>query len=79
MMMMMNKSDIANYAYDTTPHSVETTMYSILNSFETDTHTWFRDNYLQLNADKCHILISNLNKDINVREEVIECSTLSNY
>ena len=76
----VNKSDIANYADDTTPYSVDTNMEPLLNSLETDTNTlikWFSDNYLKLNADKCHLLISNHNKDIhiNVEEEVIECST----
>ena len=36
---------------------------------------WFRDNYLKLNADKCHLLISNHSHDIeiNVENEIIEC------
>ena len=36
---------------------------------------WFRDNFLKLNADKCHLLISNKSKEIeiNVEEETIEC------
>ena len=45
----IDKSDIANYADDTTPYSVNTTMDSLLNSLEVDTHTlaeWFCDNYL---------------------------------
>ena len=76
----VNTCDIANYADDTTPYSVDIFMDSLLNSLEADTHTfikWFRNNYLQLNADKCHLLISNHNKDININvgEEVIECST----
>ena len=50
-----------------------------MNSLETDTDTlvkWFSDNYLQLNAKKCHLLVTKHNKDIfiNVEEEVIECS-----
>ena len=38
---------------------------------------WFRDNYFQLNADKCHLLISKHCKEIfiNIDEEVIECSS----
>ena len=55
-------------------------MEVLLGSLETDTSTvikWFRDNYFQLNADKCHLLISKHNKEIfiNVEEEVIECSS----
>ena len=52
---------------------------TLLNYLETYTNTlvkWFSDNYLKLNADKCHLLISKHNKDIhiNVEEEIIECS-----
>ena len=75
----VNKCNIANYADDTTPYSEDTTIHVLLNSLETDTDTliqWFSDNSLQLNADKCHLLISKRNKDIfiNVEAEVIECS-----
>ena len=76
----MNKCDITNYADDTTPYAVGTTMDTLLNSLEKDTKIlikWFRDNYFQLNADKCHLLISNHSKDIliNVEDEIIECSS----
>ena len=76
----VSKCDITNYADDTTPYSVEETMDTLLGSLETDTSTlikWFRDNYFQLNADKCHLLISKHSNDIfiNVEEEVIECSS----
>ena len=65
----VNKGDIANYADDTTPYVVEKTMMILIQ--------WFRDNYLKLNADKCHLLISNHSKDItiNVEEELIECES----
>ena len=70
---------IADYADDITPYSVDAKMEPLLNSIGTDTNTlikWFNDNYLKLNADKYHLLISNHNKDIhiNIEEEVIECS-----
>ena len=62
------------------PHAVGTTMDTLLNSLEKDTKIlikWFRDNYFQLNADKCHLLISNHSNDIliNVEDEIIECSS----
>ena len=74
----VSKCNIANYADDTTPYSIEKTMDSLLNSLELDTEIlvkWFRDNYLKLNADKCHLLVSGHSKDIyiNVEEEIIEC------
>ena len=76
----MNKCDITNYADDTTPYAVGTTMDTLLNSLEKDTKIlikWFRDNYFQFNADKCHLLISHHSKDIliNVEDEIIECSS----
>ena len=75
----VNKSNIANYADDTTPYSVDAKIEPLLNTLETDTETlikWFNNNYLKLNADKCHLLISNHNTDIHIKvgEEVIECS-----
>ena len=54
-------------------------MDALLNSLGKDTKIiikWFRDNYFQLNADKCHLLISHHSKNIliNVEDEIIECS-----
>ena len=76
----INKSDIANYADDNTPYVIEKTIDSLLESLENDTTAlikWFKDNYLKLNADKCHLLISNHSRGIviNVEEERIECET----
>ena len=63
----VNKCDITNYADDTNPYAVDTTMDAFLNSLWKDTKfiiKWFRDNNFQLNADKCHLLISHHSKDI---------------
>ena len=78
MFYFLTKSDIANYADDTTPFTVNKYMDSLLDVLENDTDTlinWFRENYLKLNADKCHLIVSNHSKDIviNVGGEVIEC------
>ena len=57
------------------------TIDSLLESLEKDDTAalikWFRDNYLKLNADKCHLLISRHNRDItiNVEEAIIECES----
>ena len=74
----VNKCDIANYADDTTPFTIDKTMDALLDSLEKDVNIlnkWFQDNYLKLNADKCHLLISSHSKDIemNVGKEIIEC------
>ena len=75
-----NKCDIANYADDTTPYSVEKSMDTLVSSLETDTNIfikWFRDNYFKLNADKCNLIISKQSEgiSINIVDEIIECSS----
>ena len=74
----VNKSDLTNYADDTTPYAIDTNTDALVQSLENDTLIlikWFRDNYLQLNADRCHLLITNHDNGIpmNVGNEVIEC------
>ena len=74
----VNKCDIANYADDTTPFTIDKTMDALLDSLENDVNIlikWFQDKYLKLNAYKCHLLISSHSKDIemNVGKEIIEC------
>ena len=71
--------DLANYADDTTPYSIETSMNTLLQSLYKDTSIlirWFKNNYLQLNPDKCKLLVSNREKDISIiiNNEVIECN-----
>ena len=64
----VRKSHIANYADDNTPYSIDTTIDSLLSSLKYDTDTliqWFSDNYLKLNADKYHLLISKHSKDMS--------------
>ena len=67
-----------NYADDTTPYVIDTNTDALIQRLENETlilTKWFSDNYLQLNADKCHLLITNHDNDIpmNVGNEVIEC------
>ena len=74
----MTKGDIANYADDTTPYSVKTTTDALMHALETDTNIlikWFQDNYLKLNTDKCHLLVSTHKERvfINAADDIIEC------
>ena len=71
--------DVANYADDTTPYTIDSTIELLLRHLHRDTATlnkWFKDNYLQMNPDKCKLLISNRDKDISIilNEEMIECT-----
>ena len=75
----VDKSDLANYADDTTPHTVEITIDSLLQCLHKDISVlinWFKDNYLQMNPDKCKLIISNRDKDLSliIDNDVIECS-----
>ena len=55
-------------------------MCTLLQNLYKDTSVlikWFKDNYLQLNPDKCKLLISNYDKEISLilNNEIIECSS----
>ena len=72
--------DIANYADDNTPYTTGSKIDTLLQNLYTDTSLlskWFKENFLRMNADKCHLLISNRDKDISIilENEVIECSS----
>ena len=48
-------------ADDTTPHSCGCNVNEVLTDVEHDSSIlleWFRDNFMTLNADKCHLLLS---------------------
>ena len=48
MFYFVGSSDVANYADDITPYTLNKTMDALLNSLENDTSTltrWFYDNY----------------------------------
>ena len=71
--------DIANYADDNTPYATEKKVDSLIHILENNAlelRTWFHDNYLKMNADKCKLLVTNHHDDIsiNVDNEVITAS-----
>ena len=75
----VQESNLANYADDTTPYTINITIEPLLRCLYNDTMIlikWFKVNYLQMNPDKCKLLISNKDKDISIiiDNEVIECS-----
>ena len=75
----VKECDIANYADDNTPYTTDRKIDILLQKLYTDTSLlsiWFKDNFLQMNADKCHLLISNRDNDVSMilENEVIECN-----
>ena len=55
------ETDIANYADDNTPYTIENNVDSVIKTLENDATIlikWFDDNYLKMNEDKCHLLLT---------------------
>lgn len=56
-----DQTDVCNYADDTTFHACDQDLGSLLQRLEHDSLLaieWFESNYMKLNGDKCHLLIS---------------------
>ena len=62
---VVNSTDIANYADDNTPYATAIDIDSLLASPEVASNslfTWFDNNLMKSNADKCHLLVSSNEK-----------------
>jgi hypothetical protein len=60
LLLFIQNSDICNYADDTTIYACDKKLDNITHKLENDCHValdWFADNYMKLNADKCHLLV----------------------
>ena len=52
--------DIASYADDNTPHTYDSDLYTVLSKLKNCTDslfTWFKENHMKPNGDKCHLLV----------------------
>ena len=52
---------MCNFADDTTFHACDSILEDLVNRLEHDTNLargWFDCNYMKLNQDKCHLIIS---------------------
>ena len=61
----VNSTDIANYADDNTPYATANDIDSLIASLEEASKslfTWFDNNLIKSNADKCHLLVSSNEK-----------------
>ena len=60
LLLFIQNSDICNYADDTTIYACNTNLDNISERLENDCGLaleWFADNFMKLNADKCHLLV----------------------
>ena len=61
MFFAVNDIDIASYANDNTPYMIIDNVDDLIASLEKASNglfEWFKNNILQSNADKCHLLVS---------------------
>ena len=59
MFMGLTDTEVCNYADDTTLYACNKSLQNVVNSLERDTQkiiTWFPDNYMRLNEEKCHLM-----------------------
>ena len=57
----LKEVDICNFADDTTPYVCDSNLKSVVEKLEYNSElaiAWFETNYMKLNTDKCHLLIS---------------------
>ena len=63
MFLFLENNNIAAYADDNTPYAFGSNCESVTNSVVKPVNgmkTWFKFNYMKLNSDKCHLILSNL-------------------
>ena len=67
----INSTHVCNFADDTSLNAFNKNIKELFHDLESDTLStiaWFQDNYMKLNNDKCHFLISgNLHENLFVR------------
>ena len=76
--LFLPQTKIANYADDNTPCEIENSIRDVISKLEYDMKlltTWFENNYMASNDDKCKLIITNEeNSFANIEKEKITCS-----
>ena len=60
--------NIVSYADDNTPHTCDSDLYTVLNKLKICTDslfTWFKENHMKPNGDKCHLLVT-IEKSVSI-------------
>ena len=61
MFLQMKEIDLVGYADDNTPYTQGSSCESVTNTLVqsvNDFMIWFNNNYMKLNSDKCHLILS---------------------
>ena len=75
----IKETELTNYADDNTPYAINSDVDKLIESLENDSSIlikWFSDNYLVMNADKSHLLVTKHHENVflEVDNEIIEGS-----
>ena len=74
---MFFECDIASYADCNTLHTYDSDLYTVLSKLKNCTDslfTWFKENHMKPNGDKCHLLVTT-EKSVSIN---IDGSNLTN-
>ena len=76
--LVLDKTEIANYADDNSTYTVKETVGEMLKILETETTivlNWFKLNEMKSNNDRCHLIVANNdNISVSLGNEIIESS-----
>ena len=78
---MVTDTAVCNFAYDTTTFAADCQLDKVLERLETDAlilSKWFPENFMKLNAGKCHLLTFGTNQDeikMKIGEAIVEESS----
>ena len=81
-MLFIQDSDICNYADDTTIYTCNKNLDNIVHELENDSTIalkWFADNFMKLNADKCHLLVLGQRCDDPVTVRIGSANVVNGY
>ena len=70
----VNSTDIANYDDDNTPYATVNdidSLIALLEEVSKSLFTWFHNNLMKSNADKCHLLVSS-NEKVTIKISTLE-------
>ena len=82
LLIFIQDSDKCNYADDTTIYTCNKNLDSIVHKLENDSTIalkWFADNFMKLNADKCHLLVLGQRCDDSVTVSIGSAKVVNSY
>ena len=82
LLLLIQDSDVCNYADDTTIYTCNKNLDNIVPKLENDCTIalkWFADNFMKLNADKCHLLVLGQRCDDPITVRIGSANVVNSY